>query len=97
MSESIQHGNLHELLIRSTLGYDILMAVSKDLMIFGSLLNPLRVGYVLGFLRAMCAKIRSLIANELPPEQLEIFNKQEEERTKKESSPLGQTIVGSGH
>ncbi|HMF32932.1 MAG TPA: roadblock/LC7 domain-containing protein [Candidatus Lokiarchaeia archaeon] len=89
MSESIQHGKLRELLIRSSLGYDILMAVSKDLMIFGSLANPLRVGYVLGYLRELCTRIRGLIANELPPEQLEIFKKQEAERVaKEEPAPL---------
>ncbi len=84
MSESIQHGRLHELLIRNTTGYDVLMAVSKDLMIFCSLANSVRVGYYLGYLRELSAKLRKAIANELPPEQLAMFKKQEEERVKKE-------------
>ncbi len=84
MSESILHGKLRELLIRNTTGYDVLMAISKDLMIFCSLANSVRVGYYLGFLRELSAKLRKAIANELPPEQLAAFTKQEEERAKKE-------------
>ncbi len=90
MSSSIQHGNLRELLIRNTTGYDVLMAVSKDLMIFCSLANSARVGYYLGFLRELSAKLRKAIANELPPEQLAVFKKQEEDRTKKEEEIIVQ-------
>jgi len=84
MSESIQHGKLHELLIRNTTGYDLLMTISKDLMIFCSLANSVRVGYYLGYLRELSEKLRTAIASELPPEELAVFKKQEEERVKKE-------------
>ncbi len=90
MSESILHGRLRELLIRNTTGYDVLMAVSKDLMIFCSLGNSVRVGYYLGYLRELSSKLRKAIATELPPEQLATFTKQEEERVKKEEEVVVQ-------
>src|SRR4030042_1324678 len=84
MSESIQHGMLRELLIRNTTGYDLLMTISKDLMIFCTLANSVRVGYYLGYLRDLSEKLRKTISSELPPAQLDFFKKEEEERGEKE-------------
>ncbi|MHA1733493.1 MAG: roadblock/LC7 domain-containing protein, partial [Promethearchaeota archaeon] len=45
MAQSVNHGDLREILLRNEMGYGILMAISEDLMIFGTLTAAYKIGY----------------------------------------------------
>jgi len=62
LSQSVEHGALREILLHNEKGYGILMAVNDEYLIFGVLLNVLRIGYYMGYLREIARKINELIS-----------------------------------
>jgi predicted regulator of Ras-like GTPase activity (Roadblock/LC7/MglB family) len=80
LSQSVEHGALREILLHNEKGYGILMAVNDEYLIFGALVNVLRIGYYMGYLREIARKINELISG---GEETEMVISLQEEELKK--------------
>jgi len=62
LSNSIEHGDLREILVKADSGYIILQFINEEYMIFGGISNPNRIGYYMEYLRNEAHKFAYILA-----------------------------------
>ncbi len=88
LSQSVDHGELREILVKTELGFVILQFINKEYMIFGGISNPHRIGYYMEYLRNEAYKFAYILAGNKVTEALQKeieAEKDREERKKAEA------------
>lgn len=88
LSQSTQHGELREILVKAGSGFVILQFINEEYMVFGGISNIVRVGFYMEFLRNVARKFAYILAGNIVTEQLqkEIIAQKERERLEREKA-----------
>ena len=88
LSNSIEHGDLREILVKADSGYIILQFINEEYMIFGGISNPHRIGYYMEYLRNEAHKFAYILAGNKVTAALqkEIEAEKDREERKKEEA-----------
>ncbi|MFX1375494.1 MAG: hypothetical protein ACFFA0_06760 [Promethearchaeota archaeon] len=64
LNQATDHGALTEIILHNSSGYSILMAINDEYIVFGGLRAVVRIGFYLGYLRALARKLNKLISGD---------------------------------
>ncbi len=84
LSDSVNHGELREIVVKAEDGFVILQHINPEFMVFGGISNPLRVGFYLEYLRNEANKFAYILAGNQVTDELKKEIKAQKERAKKE-------------
>ncbi len=88
LSNSVNHGDIREILVKADSGFVILQFINSEYMIFGGISNPHRIGYYMEYLRNEAHKFAYILAGNKVTEALQKeieAEKNREERLRLES------------
>ena len=84
LNQATVHGALTEIILHNTSGYSILMAINDEYIVFGGLRAIYRVGYYLGYLRALARKLNRFISGDQETEMMLSLEETELEKIEKQ-------------
>jgi predicted regulator of Ras-like GTPase activity (Roadblock/LC7/MglB family) len=94
LNQATVHGALTEIILHNTSGYSILMAINDEYIVFGGIRAIYRIGYYLGYLRALARKLNRLISGDQETEMMLSLEESEIEKIEKQKSEEdGQPII----
>ncbi|MFX1389493.1 MAG: hypothetical protein ACFE9Z_05450 [Promethearchaeota archaeon] len=93
LNQATVHGALTEIILHNTSGYSILMAINDEYIVFGGLRAIYRIGYYLGYLRALARRLNRLISGDQETEMMlsledSDLEKIEKQRLEEEVQPI---------
>ena len=93
LNQATVHGALTEIILHNASGYSILMAINDEYIVFGGLRALYRIGYYLGYLRALARKLNKLISGDQETEMTLSLEKSELERIEKQKLEESQPAI----
>ncbi|UCC20260.1 MAG: hypothetical protein JSV62_02950 [Promethearchaeota archaeon] len=84
LNQATVHGALTEIILHNTSGYSILMAINEEYIVFGGLRAVYRIGYYLGYLRALARKLNRFISGDQETEMMLSLDESEIEKIEKQ-------------
>ncbi|MHA2007010.1 MAG: hypothetical protein ACXABO_05435 [Promethearchaeota archaeon] len=98
LNQATDHGALTEIILHSSSGYSILVAINDEYIVFGGLSAVFRIGYYLGYLRVLAKKLNKLISGDEATEMMlslesSELKKMEEQKKEEESKKITKPSV----
>ncbi|MFW9826638.1 MAG: hypothetical protein ACFFEY_03350 [Candidatus Thorarchaeota archaeon] len=93
LNQATVHGALTEIILHNASGYSILMAINDEYIVFGGLRALYRIGYYLGYLRALARKLNKLISGDHETEMTLSLEKSELEKIEKQKLEESQQVI----